>query len=502
MRICLINPTMTISTFLNNEQAFVHLGIGYMAAVLEENGFKVDIIECALQGVAGAELLRKITDQKYDAVGFSIYYFNYLNTSRLIGKIKASNPSIFLFAGGYFPTLNYTYLLNAVRGIDCCVLGEGEYTSLELMNAISQSKDWRHVSGIAYKQGNTVMKTDIRPLVPNLDILPFPKRVYLYKDNVASIIASRGCYQNCSFCGLRSFLDGFLGDNVRMRSVENVIDEMEYLVKECNVERIYFQDNNLLTNRLWLDKFYNSLKERDVKVKFHIYARTNNIYDNKDILMELKSIGLDCIFVEFGSFVQRQIDFYNKNTTSSNVLKGFQVLAELGINYIMGLVLLDPFVTISEILSNIETMKSIEYYKHAFYHQTPVSCLMPLYPIHDTPFYKYMEKEGLIEDDKTTKYSFIDADVIIFSDTMVQWKQKVIATINKLDFHFTNEAQWDSELINRLIIKREQLLKTDLEFLESLCIEIINNNKSNENLRNLLKKWETYLNLINENIPS
>lgn len=502
MRICLVNPTMTNSTSPSSSQAFVHLGMGYIGAVLEQNGFTVDIVECGLQGVAGAELLRKIADEKYDAVGFSIYYFNYPNASRLIGRLKASNPSLFLFAGGFFATLNYSYLLNSIKGIDCCVLGEGEYTCLEMMTAISQNKDWRQIPGIAYKQADTVVKTDDRPLIADLDMLPFPKRVYLYKDKAAPIIASRGCYQNCSFCGLRSFLEDFPGDNVRMRSVENVIDEMEYLVKERNVEHIYFQDNNMLTNKLWLDEFCKRLKERALTVKFHIYARTNNIYDSIDKLRELKGLGLDCIFVEFGSFVQRQIDFYNKNTTSEHVIRGFRALSELGISYMMGLVLLDPFTTLREILSNIEAMKSIECYNYAFYHQLPVSCLMPLYPIHDTPFYKYMEKQGLLEDDKAIKYSFADADAAVFNDAMSQWKQKVISVVNTLDAYLENAAQEELERINRLISMRKQLLRVDLEFLEALCIEIMNNNKSVESLKGLIEKWEIKIKLISEKLPS
>ena len=69
-------------------------------------------------------------------------------------------PSSFVFVGGYLPTLSYEQVLNSISGLDCCVIGEGELTCKELMECICHGRDWRNVPGIAYKEGNEIVKTE------------------------------------------------------------------------------------------------------------------------------------------------------------------------------------------------------------------------------------------------------------------------------------------------------------------------------------------------------
>lgn len=507
MKVCLVNPVGVDDRdegyeYISRGYNYPHLGLGYIASVLEsETDIFVEIIECMGQDMDLGRLLKRIEEEKYDAVGVSVYYYNFINATRIIKRIKKLNAATFLFAGGYMATHKYDMLLNDIKELDCCVLGEGEYTCLELMKALSDGKDWKQVPGIAYRRSEGIVRTAVRPLISNLDELPIPKRAFVSKRGMASIITSRGCYGNCSFCGVRDFYGQFPGKTVRFRSPEKVVDEIEFLVRNYNVNYISIEDDSFLSasksRKKWLTKFYNLLKERGLNIRFYINARADEIENSKDILEQLKEVGLNCILVGIESFVKRQLDFYNKKIKVESNINAINILYELGIEIYMGFIMLDPFTTIDEILENVRVIRNSNLFKIIIERQTPISCMPPLYPIHDTPFYRYMKNnELLISGEIWAEYEFQNEDVKLYWDIIRVWQNKISPLFLKSYLILKAKEQNNVEIMQMLKKEREKLFQIDLDFIEKLCFGIkkkkIDLTKSNE----LAVAWDEELKAI------
>ena len=145
--------------------------------------------------------------------------------------------------GGYHPSFNHQEMLENDY-VDIVVIGEGEYTFPELVRTLEKGGDISKVKGIAYQD----VITPPRPLIKDLDQLPFPARHLLPMDhykilnmklNTATIISSRGCPMQCSFCASAALH----GNRLRMRSAKNVVDEMEHLLKDHDAGMIAFMDD-------------------------------------------------------------------------------------------------------------------------------------------------------------------------------------------------------------------------------------------------------------------
>lgn len=211
MKICLINPPIIGKRFdgyewSNNSYTIQHLGLGYIAGMHESENYQTDIIECPGENIDVMELCKLVIDNKYRVIGITTYFYNFVNVMRIVSNLKKANKDLFIFLGGYLPTLCCEMVLEKVKGIDCCILGEGEYACLELINAIENGSSWNSINSIAYLKDGKAIINPMREPLKDLDRLPYPKRVVLNKMFVP-ISTSRGCYGRCNYCGVNEFYE-------------------------------------------------------------------------------------------------------------------------------------------------------------------------------------------------------------------------------------------------------------------------------------------------------
>src|SRR5262249_12475289 len=143
-----------------------------------------------------------------------------------------------------------------VPNLDSVALFEGEFTLLELVDHLSVGKDWRNVPGLAYRNREQVVTTPLRPLIADLDVLPYPDRdfkpVMTLGHPIIPLLASRGCARTCSFCSIQTFYRTAPGRIVRTRKPSNVVAEMESLYEERGATIFLFQDDDFpLFGRVW-----------------------------------------------------------------------------------------------------------------------------------------------------------------------------------------------------------------------------------------------------------
>lgn len=310
-----------------------HIGVGYITAYLEQNGyqvvqsdFNIDLREllphehweifssCSRKWSKYEEythvihpVIEPYMDEyaqalaKDDAgvIGFSAYYSNIYPVLRLAEKIKALNPRKILLIGGPEAAEKYAVF----DYIDFIVPGEGEETLLELLDAINGNQSYGGIQGLIYKADGKIINTGARPFIDNLDKLPFPvfqnfsKNKYNYE--CIPIAGSRGCINKCSFCTESRFWKSF-----RSRSGENIYNEFVtqreiYGAYQSNGEprEFAFMDSLVNANMVEFLKFCNLMIENQVHIPWvGKVAVSKNL--TKEALMTMKKAG--CKKLMFG----------------------------------------------------------------------------------------------------------------------------------------------------------------------------------------------------------
>lgn len=454
-----------------------HLGIGYIAAVLKESGYAVDVIECPGQHIDSRNVLARVESQGYDVLGISTYYYNFIYVMKLIKMIKIRNPSIFIFLGGYLPTLCSEETLNKATEADCLVVGEGEYTCLELVRTIERRGDWKSVFGIAYRDEGRVVKTPQRPYNRNLDELPLPMRPVLKDMSVIPVISSRGCYGRCSFCGVKEFYDA-CGVNIkRYRSPENVAEEIEKVVQQFNPQYVMICDETFFEGskkrKEWLDKFIELMEEKGLNIKFRAQARANDIVKNHEYIRKMQTIGLTHLFIGIESFVQRQLEYYNKMTTVEQNKIALQIAGEMGLNLGIGFMLLDPFITIEEVMQNIQSLYETKCHIYSTPEEQLPFSMSAFMAIEGTVAYQKLKDENRIVNNELN-YTFMNRDVNLYYRYCKIWDEKIQGIYKYFCLIKKSTDYHENQIVSELIKEKRKLMEIDLGFMEELCRRIMN----------------------------
>ena len=496
MKIGLIYPTVTNkSTNIPDE----HLGIGYIAAVLIQHGYDANILHYNSDEISARKMAKRILDEGYDVIGLSTYYHNYQIVSHLFVCLRALSSDIFIFLGGYLPTLSYDLIKEDLSYVNCYVLGEGEITCLELVDKLYHNEKWKDIDGIAYRKEGKICVSRRREVISNLDTLPFPKRTVF--DKRTAMIASRGCYGHCNFCGIQEFYMKSCGQKakVRRRSPENVIDEIVFLQKNYGTEIIDFYDDNFeistKNGKAWFEQFFSLIKEKKIKIKFICNFRANEIVNKSEFLLKFKEIGLCSVFVGVESFTDRQLKFFGKMVTAQQNIEALNLLEEIGMEYQLGILLFEPTTTISELLENIRWIEKIKDSDN-FNHMAPLSVSCTVIPTPDTELYSFVEENNLLDKSRDWGYRFMDPDVQLCHEQFMQLAQRVkyFADSNGKIVYLENRKDENMVKYMRTIYKK--LFLIEIEALEKLAKMIQEGKKEKSCLDNFLHKEFEKLNIL------
>ena len=195
-----------------------NLGIGYIAATLAQRGFTVRVLDFRERQEFILDTIRTV---KPALVGFSLIFQYYTpKFSEMASYLRDRGVACHFCAGGHYPSLRYENVLRDVPELNSVIRFEGELTVLELMECLAEGRDWHAVEGIAYRDGDRCVVNPPRPLVSDLDTLPFPARplesaLTVLGKKAAPILASRGCSRDCAFCSIRQFYGQAPGKKVR-----------------------------------------------------------------------------------------------------------------------------------------------------------------------------------------------------------------------------------------------------------------------------------------------
>lgn len=292
----LLLPPLHLTGRVADQHAKEALGLSYLAAVLREEGFKVEILDADFSALTVKQAVNVLQERPSKILGISTLQRALPSTVRIIDALKATGIDSHICIGGFSATLSADKLLERIDRIDSIVIGEGETTFLELVKKLCGNEFWKDTKGIAFKDDKEVIKTEPRPKINNLDKLPFPARDMLpsmyQKSGYAAILSSRGCcHGNCSFCSNAPFERANPGPKWRGRKAEYIVDEMESLMKQFGVTVFKFDDPEMFgpgeTGKDHVQRLCEEIINRNLRVHLMGFCRINDVsYEMASLMKE------------------------------------------------------------------------------------------------------------------------------------------------------------------------------------------------------------------------
>lgn len=427
--VLLINPQYKEQDEGEWNEPIPHIGQAYIAAFYRKQGGTVKLLDANYYGWDNKRLLSEMDPymEECKLIGISAYTPTWKYVKELVEMIKINYPEVHITLGGYHPTLFSEQVLAEAKGVDSIIIGEGEITFTELAQCIHKGVSWKSIKGIAYKTQNGIQKNESREFVENLDDFPFPARDYLTDiKQTVPICASRGCYSNCSFCSISSFYTGNGRKKFRMRSAKNIVDEIELLFHEYGNKEYWFVDDNFLSgtrfDKNYVIEFAEEIKKRNLNIHFHLACRADEITENN--MSILAEVGLKSVMVGIESANERQLKFYNKCYKPEMCINAIDILKKCKIRRIhIGFIMFDPYVTIEELLENLNYFKQIKYTSLCRF-ESPITLFNRLKGYPGTLIYKKLEKVGILPDENND-YEFFDIKVKKIYTFISEWNKKI-----------------------------------------------------------------------------
>ena len=392
-------------------------GLAYIAAVLLREGYEVEIYNQDVHHYPESHLLHYLDTKKFDAIGlgFIAGYYQYKKALKISEAINRSRNRPFYIIGGHGPTPEPEYFLKKT-GADAIVMGEGEITIVELLDALKNKKAFHQIKGIAFRDGDNVIINERRSLIGDIDGILFPAYelfpMEYYRllrqpncskvDFVIPMLSGRGCTFKCNFCYRMD--KGF-----RPRSSEHIIEEIRFLKANYGVTYIAFGDELLMSSRNRTIELCNDFIKHKIDIKWDCNGRLN--YARKDVLEMMKKAG--CVFINYGIEVMDDqiLKNMNKALTTRQIIKGIEATLEVGISPGFNII----FGNIGE---NRETLKKGVKFLLKYDDGAQMRTIRPVTPYPGCDLYYYALKKGLLRDcDDFYENKHINSDLLAVNFT-------------------------------------------------------------------------------------
>jgi radical SAM superfamily enzyme YgiQ (UPF0313 family) len=346
MKVLLLIPPTDLKKSFGKLKSFSNpqpsIGIAYIAAVLRENGFNVQVVDAYVNSYTLMDIMNIIRQDTPDIIGVSVLTPSAEVVYEISRNIRITFPQIKIVMGNMHASLFSDEILS-MGYADFVVHREGEITMPLLLKALENKNNLESVNGISFKKNNVLVNNPMMPHMDDLDLLPFPAwdlfpmhkystdpRTEVKKGTVEmQILATRGCPNQCTFCSSRT--DRSLGSKYRIRNPKSVVDEMIYMHEVYENEVFSFMDLAFPLVRKHAIEFCNEIISRRLgeKFKWVTECRVKSLDD--ELLMFMKKAG--CVRVCFGieSGNDEILKLLKKGFTTEDVRKAVRMAQKAGI---------------------------------------------------------------------------------------------------------------------------------------------------------------------------
>lgn len=368
MKILLINPphkntiTTNIPKIIEEGIGFIPpLGLMYIAGYIKKNtNHEIEILDCNVENIDYDELKTEIEIRKPDIIGITTMTFTLIDVIKTLQIAKQVNNNIKIILGGPHPTI-YPNETASIKGVDFCIIGEGEKPIKELLENINDYERLKNIKGLAFKFNGQIINNGQSEFITNLDDVPSPARQLThYKKYFSSVspnfpittmFTSRGCPYKCLFCDRPQ-----LGKIFRARSAENIVNEMEECEK-MGIKEIFMYDDTFGADRQRVIDICSEIKKRNLVIAWDIRTRVNTV--DQEILEKLKGAGCQRIHYGVEAGTQKILNVLRKGITLEMAEKAFKLTKKIGIQTLAYFMIGSPTETKEDILETIKFMKKL-----------------------------------------------------------------------------------------------------------------------------------------------
>ncbi|MFX0184840.1 MAG: B12-binding domain-containing radical SAM protein [Candidatus Hodarchaeota archaeon] len=402
----LVPPTELQAVTTKYQLAFLNftappLGLGYIAAVLEENGFSnVRILDSHALSISLETYRKYLKRFSPDFIGIQALTPNFFDALRAASVAKEEKVP-YVTLGGYHPTSMPDECLQlGERNVDLIFRGEAEFSTLEFLQSIETGHDWRQIKGISYlDKNNHIVHNPATPMIKDLDSLPLPARHLLPMDKyrifgssfpATSVITSRGCPFSCDFCSVSAFHNS----KWRPRSPKKIAEEICFLREVMDLKATAFVDDLFFISKRRVKKLALELS----KIK-DIYwgATTRADVGEFDLLNLMRRAGCRLVFVGVESGSQTILDQIHKKTSIVQIENYFDNTRKARMDSLASVSFGFPGETRQTIVDTVDWIIN---------RLNPSLALFTLAtPYPGTEFYNEMLSQGKIKENDYSKYN-------------------------------------------------------------------------------------------------
>ena len=313
-------------------QLYLPIGLAYLAAVLEDNGYEVTVIDCPALEMTHEDLKTKLASSEPDVIGITSMTPTIQSALQSAHVAKEACPESIVVLGGPHATFMDGQVLAEEEAVDVVVRSEGEQTLLELAQNVSNPKALNSIEGITFRKDGHVVRTPNRPFIQNLDELPLPAYKYfplekyrLFGRRMLPIITSRGCPSQCSFCtSAQMFGKGF-----RARSPKNIVDELEWLRDTHGADAFTFYDDTFTLDKKRALEICEEIKKRKIGLPWDCQTRVSTV--SREILLKMREANCQQVFFGVESGCQKILDAVKKGTTVEQNERAIRLAKDVGL---------------------------------------------------------------------------------------------------------------------------------------------------------------------------
>lgn len=330
----------------------VHIGLGYLASYArkEHHDTVFSILDTR---ISTEKEIRKFLNSDFGLIGLTVLSPVFYEVAGLVKKIRIIAPYTPIIAGGPYVTTMMEEIFDGLD-IDYAVYGEGEVTFSEFISFLKKERSIETIDGLIYRNAeNIIVKNPPRKQIKDLDSIPFPA-YDLFKMNrypMHRITTTRGCPYKCVFCNSSSIWDW----KWRKRSVENIVEEIQYLLKNYGKKVFFLNDNTFNVDLERIELFCKTLIEKKINILWSTPVKVEIITPEVATLM--KKAGCYNVGIGIESANNEILKNIRKNTTIEDIDKGIAVFKKAGIEVLGQFVIGSPGDTLETVKESIDYAK-------------------------------------------------------------------------------------------------------------------------------------------------
>jgi anaerobic magnesium-protoporphyrin IX monomethyl ester cyclase len=447
VKILLIYPYCLDDRLQAEDVRVVPIGLYYIGALLKENHYDVEILNWHDINKTPHKIEETLKEKMPDVIGFSIVQANRWGGIDIAKIAKQILPEVKIVFGGIGTTFLWKHLLKHFEEIDFAVLGEGEYSFLNLIQCIDKGdhEGVENIKGIAFRKEGKVVKTNDTDMIQDLDKLPIPSKYFEFQH----LSSSRGCPANCAFCGSPQFW----GRRVRFHSPDYFVEQIEHLYRK-GIKFFYVSDDTFTMRAERVIQICKKIIERNLKIFWFAISRVNHV--NEEMLYWMRKAG--CIQISYGveSGSEKIRAALNKNIKTDDIKRAFAMTISYGILARAYFIYGSPGESGKTIQETIDLIHKIKPLSAIFY-------ILDVFP--GTALYEDFQRKTKIGDDvwleRIEDIMYFETDPRLSQDMILAFGQKLRADYYRHLPEFVDAIQ---------LVDEKDLYESHADFLSRLAM--------------------------------